>query len=84
MALQLINGSALLAVRVPPEELLRRFAAVLEGGCPHGHGPLERLERCGWCSTCNVGWSVRGGAVTMHFRIARCTIERVLGRRAGP
>ena len=84
MALQLIDGTAIVAVRVPPQELLRRFAAVLEGGCPHGHGPLERLERYGWCSTCKVGWSVRGGAVTLHFRFASAVIERVLGDRAGP
>lgn len=39
------------------------FAKVLEGACPHGHGPLERRDECGWCSTCRLGYSVRGRTV---------------------
>lgn len=52
-------------------ELDRAVAAIMEGACPEGHGPLERrpltaigqvcsMERhteCGWCPTCRAGYS---------------------------
>ncbi len=54
-------------------ELERRYGLVIEGICPHGHGPLDRHEDCGWCHTCGVGYSIRGDTVRLHADPARGT-----------
>lgn len=47
--------------------LQRRYAQVLEGQCPDGHGALERRDDHGWCDDCKMGWSIRGDEITAHF-----------------
>jgi hypothetical protein len=50
-------------------ELEHRYAHVVEGQCPNGHGSLERRDDYGYCGECGIGWSIRGREVTVHFGI---------------
>lgn len=34
-------------------------AAVSEGQCPRGHGPLEVRDDLGWCADCRLGYRFR-------------------------
>ncbi len=66
------------------------YDAIVEGQCPHGHGPLDLQEeqgtRFGWCDTCKTGWSVKRTAhedtLNLHFRIEGATLDG--GLRMGP
>lgn len=55
-------------VQFETSELERRYALVVEGHCPHSHGPLERRDEHGWCETCAMGWAVRGDLVSVSYR----------------
>lgn len=65
------------------------YAAVREGQCPHGHGPLdvqeERGTRFGWCDECKSGWSTKRTAdedtLNLHIRIEGGTLDEL---RMGP
>jgi hypothetical protein len=63
------------------DDLRQRYALVVEGQCPNGHGELERRDGHGWCGECEMGWSVRGRQVTNHFVVAGGEID---GRSIGP
>lgn len=57
------------------DELRKRYALVVEGQCPYGCGELERREiaglvgpvAVGWCTTSEMGWSIRGDEVTAYW-----------------
>jgi hypothetical protein len=46
-------------------ELRDRYALLIEGQCPYGHGPLERRGRWGACDTCGVGFAAQGETVSL-------------------
>lgn len=37
-----------------------RYRCIIEGLCPDCGGALERGDRCGWCATCDAGWTYQG------------------------
>lgn len=64
------------------------YDAILEGQCPHGHGPLELKEgdslRFGWCEACRTGYSTKGTAaeslLSLHFVADTTGIEKAFTR----
>lgn len=66
------------------EELRRRYALIIGGQCPSGHGEVERREVCAWCSVCGMGWSVRGNEITNHFDTTSMQLDGNPGLVTGP
>lgn len=57
---------------------------VIEGRCATCSGPLERRERDGWCSSCQVGWAYRStgpktGVLTMTMDVQSAVLNTSTG-----